>query len=142
MKPSLFEEKVIPYYTEDPALMLVFDVKPSHLSFFELKRIMEYFDVEENPKLNVYAVRYYSLLAETLSPLIVIGLAIPFALAGVRVNPAVGVSKSLGLFLIYFLLVRFAAGVGSRGTIDPMIAAMIPNGVICAAAAWFLARMR
>lgn len=140
--PSHFTEKVVPYFTEDPALMLVFDVKPSHLSFYELRRIIEYFDAEDNPKITAYAVRYFSLLAETLSPLVVIGLAIPFALTGVRVNPAVGVSKSLGLFLVYFLLVRFSNGLGSRGVVDPALAAAIPNGVICIAAAWFLARMK
>src|SRR5690606_20884251 len=45
-----FEEKAVPHFREDPALMLVFDHKPSDLSFFELGRIIDYFSVEENPK--------------------------------------------------------------------------------------------
>ena len=42
------------------------------------------------PKLATYAVRYYGLIADVLGPLIVIAIAIPFAVSGVRVNPAVG----------------------------------------------------
>ena len=29
--PALFKEKIIPYFTEDPSLMLVFDVRPGFL---------------------------------------------------------------------------------------------------------------
>jgi lipopolysaccharide export system permease protein len=137
-----FTEKAVPYYTEDPELMLVFDVKPGDLSFFQLRRIIDYFTVEENPKVTIYAVRYFSLLADTLAPLIVIALAIPFALTGVRVNPAVGVSKSLGLFLLYFVLLKIANAFGVRGTLDPLTAACVPSVAMLALGGWFSARMR
>ena len=122
-----FDEKVKPHYTEDPSLMLIFDLKPSRLSFFELQKIIDYFRVEENPKITRYAVRYYGLLADTLAPLIIIAIAIPFAVTGVRVNPAVGMSKSIGLFLLYFVVLRLATVLGTRGVIDPMTAAWLPN---------------
>lgn len=137
-----FQEKTVPYYTEDPALMLVFDLKPSELSFFQLRRIIDYFTADENPKVTQYAVRYYGLIADTLAPLIVIAIAIPFAMTGVRVNPAVGVSKSLGLFLLYFILLKLANALGVRGTIDPAVAACVPSIVMLAIGGWFLARMR
>jgi lipopolysaccharide export system permease protein len=137
-----FDEKAVPYYTEDPELMTVFDVKPTDLSFFQLRRIIDYFTVEENPKLTIYAVRYYSLVADTLAPLVVIVLAIPFALTGVRVNPAVGVSKSLGLFLLYFVFLKVANALGMRGTLDPVVAACVPSVAMLMLGAWFSARMR
>jgi LPS export ABC transporter permease LptG len=137
-----FVEKTVPYYTENPELMLVFDVKPTDLSFFQLRRIIDYFTVEENPKLTIYAVRYFSLVADTLAPLVVIVLAIPFALTGVRVNPAVGVSKSLGLFLLYFVLLKVANALGVRGTLDPLMAACVPSAAMLMLGAWFSARMR
>lgn len=137
-----FEEKAVPYYTENPELMLVFDVKPSDLSFFQLRRIIDYFTVEENPKVTIYAVRYFSLVADTLAPLIVIALAIPFAMSGVRVNPAVGVSKSLGLFLLYFVLLKVANALGVRGTIDPITAACVPSAAMLTLGGWFSLRMR
>ncbi len=125
-----FEEKAVRHYQEDPELMLVFDQKPKDLSFFELERVMAFHRATDDPKLKRYAVRYYGLLAETLGPLIIISLAVPFAVAGVRTNPAVGVSKSIGLFLLYFILFRASTALGARAAIDPIWAALAPNLVM------------
>lgn len=137
-----FDERVKPNYTEEPNLMLIFDVKPSNLSFFELERIIDYFRVEENPKVTMYAIRYYGLLADTLSPLIIIAIGIPFAVTGVRVNPAVGVSKSIGLFLLYFIVLKFATVLGTRGVLDPLTAAWVPNFAMLAFGAFLFFRRR
>jgi len=137
-----FDEKVVPYFQEDPALMLVFDLKPSDLSFFELRRIIEYFTIEDNPKVTPYAVRYFGLLAETFGPLIILAIAIPFAVSGVRVNPAVGVSKSIGFFLLYFLLAKAATALGGREVISPLWAAIAPNLAMLGIGVGLFARMR
>ena len=142
MRTMAFDTKAMPHFTEDPGLMMVFDRKPVDLSFFKLKRIIDYFTVEENPKVTIYAVRYYGLLADTLSPLIVLAIAIPFAMAGVRVNPAVGVSKSIGLFLLYFVLLKFSDTLGTRGVVEPQIAAILPSIVMLGVGAFFFLRMR
>jgi len=137
-----FAEKAVPHFREDPALMLVFDLKPSDLSFSELSRIIDYFSVDENPKVVTYAVRYYSLLADTLGPLIIMAIAIPFAISGVRVNPAVGVSKSIGLFLVYFVLLKACTAMGGREVLAPLWAALIPNLAMLGIGVGFFARVR
>jgi lipopolysaccharide export system permease protein len=137
-----FEERVMQHLTENPSIMLVFDIKPNDLSFFELRRIIDYFKVQENPKLTIYAVRYFGLLAETFAPLIIIAIAIPFAIAGVRVNPAVGVSKSIGLFLLYFVLLKTSDTLGTRGLLQPMTAAILPSLAMLGVGGFFFARMR
>lgn len=137
-----FEEKVLPHYTEDPKLMLIFDIKPANLSFFELQRIIDHFRIEENPKVTMYAVRYYTLLADTLSPLIIIVIGVPFAVTGVRVNPAVGVSKAIGLFVLYFIVLKFSGVLGTRGIMEPVMAAWIPNIVMGLLGAWVFYRRR
>lgn len=137
-----FEEKVKPHYTEEPGLMLIFDLKPADLSFFELRRIIDHFRVEENPKITAYAVRYYGLLADTLAPLIIIAIAIPFAVTGVRVNPAVGVSKAIGLFLLYFVCLKISTVLGTRGILDPITAAWVPNFAMSAVGAWVFLNRR
>ena len=142
MRTATFSEKSMPHFTEDPDLMLVFDQKPVDLSFFKLRRIIDYFIVEENPKVTIYAVRYYGLLADTLAPLIVLLIAIPFAMTGVRVNPAVGVSKSIGLFLLYFVLLKLAETLGTRGVLEPQLAAMVPSVVMIGVGGFFYLRMR
>jgi lipopolysaccharide export system permease protein len=129
-------------WDEDPALMLVFDAKPQNLSFTELQRIIAYFSIDDNPKLTAYLVRYYSLLADTLGPLIIIALAIPFAISGVRVNPVVGVSKSLGLFVVYFVLLKVCATLGGRDVIPALWAALLPSFTMLGTGLFFLARVR
>ena len=96
-----FTEKLFPQFQEDPRLMMLIDRRPIDLSFNELRQLIDYLSRENNSKSIPYAVRYYGLIADVLVPLIVIAIAIPFAVSGVRVNPAVGVSKSIGLFFLY-----------------------------------------
>lgn len=142
MRTTAFETKGIPHYREDPALMNVFDVKPQDLSIFELSRIVAHYRLEDNPKVGVYAMRYFSVMAEMLGPLIIIAIAVPFAVSGIRVNPVVGVSKSIGLFLLYFLVLKIATGVGARGIIDPLWAALLPNVVLLAVGLFYFSRAR
>lgn len=142
MRTVAFKEKFIPHYREDPALMLVFDRKPGDLSSVELKRILDYFALDSNPKITLYATRYYGLWADTLGPLIILALAIPFAVSGVRVNPVVGVSKSLGLFVLYFALVQVSYALGGRDIMTPITAAVVPNVVMLGVGLYFFARIR
>jgi len=137
-----FAEKFMERYREDPALMLLIDRRPVDLSFRELERLMDYFEVDHNPKGVPYAVRFFGLIADTLGPLIVIAIAIPFAVTGVRVNPAVGVSKSIGLFFLYYVMANVAASLATKQIIDPVLAAWLPNIGMAALAAWFFARLR
>ena len=137
-----FAEKFMEKYGEDPQLMLLIDRRPIDLSLRELARLINYFETERNPKGVPYTVRYFGLIADTLGPLIVIAIAIPFAVTGVRVNPAVGVSKSIGLFFLYYVLANIAASLATKQIIDPAWAAWLPNIGMAALAAWFFARLR
>jgi len=142
MRTVTFATKLIPHFSEDPGLMLLIDRKPVDLSFNELRRITEYFSSEDNPKLLRYEVRYYSLLFDTLGPLIILAIAIPFAASGVRVSPVVGVSKSIGLFFIYFILAGIATPLGDGGYLLPVWAALMPNLAMIGLATYFFGRMR
>jgi lipopolysaccharide export system permease protein len=137
-----FDEKLEPGYAEDPKLMLLVDQRPADLSFFELRRVIDYYTADGNTKGIAYAVRYFGLLADMLGPLIVIGIAVPFAMSGVRVNPAVGVSKAIGLFLLYYVLNNFATSLAIQQLMSPGMAAWMPNLGMAALAAWLFARMR
>jgi lipopolysaccharide export system permease protein len=137
-----FDKTSRPGFKEDPALMMIFDARPKDLSFTELRRIIDYFSIDDNPKLVAYQVRFYGLLAETLGPLIIIALAIPFAVSGVRVNPVVGVSKSLGLFAVYFVLLKLSATLGDRAVIPALWAALLPSAAMLATGLGLMARVR
>jgi lipopolysaccharide export system permease protein len=137
-----FAEHVEASFKEDPKLMLLIDRKPSELSLPQLHRLIDYFAIESNPKGTPYAVRYFGLMADTFFPLIVLAIAIPFAVTGVRVNPAVGVSKSIGLFFLYYIFSNFASALATKQLVDPQMAAWVPNIGMMGIAAIFLFRMR
>jgi lipopolysaccharide export system permease protein len=137
-----FGEKVEAAFQEDPALMLLIDRKPGDLSLPQLRSLIDYFGAAANPKGTRYAVRYFGLIADTIAPLIVIAIAIPFAVTGVRVNPAVGVSKSIGLFFIYYILATVASALATKQILDPQLAAWVPNIGLTAVATWYFIRLR
>lgn len=137
-----FEEKFAAGYQEDPALMLLIDVKPSHLSLRELRKLLDYLELEQSPKVARYAVRYFGVMAESITPLIVIALAIPFSITGVRVNAAVGASKSIGLFFLYYIFTNFAISLAAKEIVDPLIAAWLPHAAMSMLALWLFVRVR
>jgi lipopolysaccharide export system permease protein len=137
-----FVEKVKPAYREDPELMLLIDRRPIDLSLHEMHDLIDYLEAEHNPKAVPYAVRYFGLIADTLGPLLVIAMAIPFAVTGVRVNPAVGVSKSLGLFFLYYLLNTLAGSLATKEILDADVAAWLPNIGMAGLALWLFSRVR
>jgi len=140
--PRPFAQLVESRFDEEPSLMLMVDRRPVDLSFLELRRLVDYYAEEGNPKGAAYAVRYFGLVADTFGPLVVIALAIPFAVSGVRVNPAVGVSKSIGLFFLYYVLMNAASSLAVKQVIEPALAAWLPNAGMAAIAAWLFARLR
>ncbi len=142
IQPRPFTELFMDNYREDPRLMLIIDRKAGDLSIYELRRLIDYYTAGNNPKAIPYEVRYYGLLADTLGPLIVIALAVPFAVSGVRVNPAVGVSKSIGLFFLYYIFMNLATSLATAGQMDPLLAAWMPNIGMAAISVWLFARLR
>jgi lipopolysaccharide export system permease protein len=137
-----FVMKVREAYSEDPGLMLLTDRRPVDLSLHELQELIGYLESEKNPKAVPYAVRYFGLIADTVVPLLVIAMAIPFSVTGVRVNPAVGVSKSLGLFFLYYVLTNFAASLATKEIVEPALAAWLPNLGMAGVALWLFTRVR
>ncbi len=142
VRPTVFKERDLRDFHEDPQLMLLIDRNPVDLSFRELRQLMDYLISDGSPKVTRYALRYYGLIADTLGCLIVIGIAIPFAVSGVRVSPVVGVSKAIGLFFAYYLLTNIANTIGGRGLLTPEAAAWLPDLFMAGVAGWFLVRMR
>jgi lipopolysaccharide export system permease protein len=131
-----------PDLTEDPNLMLLIDRKPIDLSFRQLERLISHLEDTGNPKVTAYAVRFHGLLADTLAPLIVIAIAIPFAVSGIRVNPAVGISKSIGLFALYYLFAQLGGSLAAKHFLTPLEAAWLPNLGMIGLALWFFYRLR
>jgi len=136
-----FERAEPPELTEPPRLMVSLNKKPRDLSIREIRDALAHAGDASSPKAAALAVQYHSILATPFCCLIVIGLAVPFAVGGGRVNPMVGVSKSLVLFALYYLVSTVCALLGAQGRLPPALAAWLPNLAALAPAVWLCARV-
>ena len=111
--------------------------KPADLSLSENETLLQAFGGDdEYVEALPYLVRKYSIWATPLICIIVLAIAIPFSMSGVRTNPMVGVSKTMGMFFAYFALDNLMTALGSTGVVDPLVAAAIPPCAIVVWAVW------
>ncbi len=129
-------------FTESPRLMMTLDKRPQDLSMSELRSIMDYFATHDTAKVASYRVRYHSILAGTAICFIIVGLAVPYSVSGVRVNAMVGVSKSAGLFFTYYIIARLAVLMGEQGYLPAVYAAWMPNLVMVGLAGYLYSRLK
>lgn len=135
-----FERKIFNEFDEDPSLMLSLHKKPNELSLYELNRIIKTIPVEDNPAVHAYLIRYFQQMASPFTCLVMVGIAVPFAASGVRVNPMIGISKSLAYFAGFYVLINFASALGEREIISAWFAAALPNLAMLGIAVWLLKR--
>ncbi len=136
-----FATKELPYYREKPMHMRLMTMKPSNLSLAEIDSLLAISSDMESAKTSALAVRYHSLLASPFACLVCVGLAIPFAVAGVRTNPMIGVSNAIGVFILYYLFDRIGYALGSQQILPPMLAAWLPLLLVLAYAAHLARKM-
>lgn len=136
-----FDRLAMQELEEDPDLMKFLQEKPSDLSFFELERVLSALSPEDDPRVRPHAVQFWSVLVQPFSILVVMGLGIPFAVSGIRTNPAVNTSKAVGLFLLYFVVASVSEIAGSRGWLEPAVAASLPTGLMILLALFLVRRV-
>ncbi len=137
-----FKKKAYPNLTEEPRLMKTLLKRPVDLSLFELREVLSKIEPQHNERLRAYEVRYHGIIASPFACIVVVGIAIPFAVAGVRSNPMVGVSKSAGLFFAYYVIANVFNLLGAQGHIPTIAAAWAPNVCMLSLAIWLFSRVR
>lgn len=135
-----FERRELTELTEDPILMKYLEELPKNLSLHELATVTSELSGSGDPRVRAYQVRYHGILANPVSAMIAVALAVPFAVSGVRVNPMIGVSKSIGLFFLYYLVSNVAILSGERDILDPITSAWLSNALMLALALWLYRR--
>ena len=125
-----FDKQYYREFTEDPLIMRLSMVKPKDLSLYELQRLLNASGLPDSEAMRPYAVRLASIWASSFACLIVVAIAIPFSIAGVRTNPMVGVSKTAGLFFTYFILDSVFSMLGGSGALPVTLAVWLPNLVM------------
>jgi lipopolysaccharide export system permease protein len=129
MRAKPFKAMEMIRFSESPKLMEYRQKDPKDLSFFEIQSVIDSLSRGGDSGVNLFEVRYYSILTNPLICLIVVGLSIPFAISGVRVNPMVGVSKSIGLFFLFYIINSLSQLLGNKELLAPYTAALLPTVV-------------
>ena len=122
-----FDKKYYRNFTERPQIMILSMARPQDLSLFENNTVLEALGGDDDfSDALPYLVRKYSIWASPMICLIVLAIAIPFSITGVRVNPVVGVTKTMGAFFAYFIIDSIMTALGGNGLIPPAVAALVP----------------
>jgi len=132
-----FDQKIYPEFAEDsPAQMLSLRQKPNDLSLSELGNVLAKSTAAGSGVTDPFRVEYYSMLAKPLICLLIVGLAVPFAVAGVRTSPLAGASKAIGLFFAYYLVTGISTHLGDQHHLPAMLAAWLPIAVMIGLSGW------
>jgi len=133
-------ERTFAEFSDDPARMLTLRQSAGNLSLDELRSALVQAPAGGNPAMDAYAVEYYSILTKPLICLLIVGLAVPFAVAGIRTSPAVGASKAVGLFFAYYIVSGVSTHLGNQHFLPSYLAAGLPIFVMLGLSLWLFRR--
>jgi lipopolysaccharide export system permease protein len=122
-----FDHRLFPSIQENPQLMLALIKQPKDLSLRELDLLIQELPAPDQPYRDAYLTRYSAIWASSVTCLLAVALAVPFAIRGVRVNPASNIARAIILFFIYYFINNFSLLLGERSLLTPAIAAWAPN---------------
>ncbi len=143
---------VFPELSETPA-QIKSEIRYSELSSFtmakrarlSLQEILDYQTLHPHLASHDRArlqTQFYGRLAEPLTCLVVVFIALPFGAPSGRRNVFVGVASSIFIGFAYFVMMRFSLALGTGGYLLPWVAALLPNAVFAAAGVFLTNRIR
>ncbi|MFQ5353586.1 MAG: LPS export ABC transporter permease LptG [Thermodesulfobacteriota bacterium] len=118
------------------------DSRHMNLSMEELKRLIKILEAEGYGT-HQYRTDLYARIAFPFVSFIMVLLGIPFPLRGARSG---GIASGIGLCIIiafsYWIVFALSTSLGSGGVVPPIIAAVFPNVLFLATAAYLLAHVK
>lgn len=132
MRSTSFDKKQFSELREKPQIMVLSMRRAKDLSLADARVLIDSIGDKSSPEALPYLVRVYSIWGSSFACVIVVAIAIPFSIAGVRTNPMVGVSKTVGLFFVYYIIDNIMTAMGGRGIISPELAMALPNAAMFA----------
>jgi lipopolysaccharide export system permease protein len=136
-----FEKIKVPSLHERPEQLLEAPRQPDEMTYAEIGRLAALVQRSGGNAAKLWVQRAQKL-SIPVAVLVVILFGVPLATSSRRGGTAYGVGISLGTTILYLLLFKVAAAMGSAGTISPQMAAWAPDGIFAAAAVGLLVRVR
>jgi lipopolysaccharide export system permease protein len=136
-----FENKVITL-DERPGDIQEIDIDSDIMTVSELRRYIRK-NKESGLDTIRYEVAYHNKFSFAFVSFVMAFLGIPFSVAKDRSGSfALGVGICLFFVFIYWTLVSLGLSLGEHGTLPPVLAAWLPNGIMLALSVFFLLRLK
>lgn len=126
---------------QSPEDLLVSQKEPDEMRYAELGRLISTVE-RAGGQARKLRVDQAQKIAIPIATFIIVLFAMPLATTTPRGGTAYGVGISLGITILYLLLFRLTGALGAGGTISPIAAAWIPNGIFLVAGLALMTRVR
>lgn len=136
-----FERLRVAGIRERPEELLERPRAPEEMTYAEIDRLAKIIE-RTGGNARELLVKREQKLAIPVATLVVILLGAPLATSDKRGGNAYGVGVSLGITILYLLLLKVSGALGEAGTLSPPTAAWIPNALFLVAALVLLGRVR
>jgi lipopolysaccharide export system permease protein len=131
----------IPALTETPDELLAEPKDADLMRYHEITRFIRAVE-RSGGDARALRVEQAQKISVPMAVLVIVLFGAPLATSSKRGGTAYGVGVSLGITMVYMLLLRVGTAVGQSGALDPVLAAWLPNGVFLLAGLVLLARVR
>jgi len=136
-----FEQLRMAGIDERPDELLESPREPEEMTYAEIDRLARIIQ-RTGGDANKLLVKREQKLSIPVAVLVVILLGAPLATSSRRGGTAFGVGISLGATILYLLLFKIFGALGVAGTLTPLAAAWLPNGVFFVGGLALLVRVR
>ncbi len=127
--------------TATPEQLLAIPKSPDEMGYRELGRFIDILRHSGGKPFQLMVKRAQKI-AIPVATLIIILFGAPLANSSARGGAAYGIGISLGITVIYMMLLRVSGGMGAGGSIPPLLAAWLPNLVFFVAGVGLQARVK
>jgi lipopolysaccharide export system permease protein len=128
---DFFGEKYFEDFDEHPRIIGASMKKIRDLSFGETVDLIKY--SRGIAAANGFSLKFHGTFANAVSCILVLLLAIPFAVSGIKVNPVVGAAKASIFFLLFLICGVIFSFAGRGGFVAPLTAAWAANAIAAVA---------
>lgn len=136
-----FDKVVLSELTERPEELLETTPEPDEMTYQEIERMASIVARSGGDAAGLL-VKKEEKIAIPVATLVIILFGAPLATSSKRGGAAFGVGISLGIVILYMLLLKVAGALGEAGAVSPLVAAWTPNALFTMTAAVLLARVR
>lgn len=131
----------IPTLNETPEELLADPKDPAEMRYQEMTRFIRAVE-RSGGNARSMKVEQAQKISLPLAVLVIVLFGAPLATSSQRGGTAFGIGISLAVTMVYLLLFRIGKAVGASGTMDPFLAAWLPNLLFLIAGLVLLSRVR